>query len=179
MFMTGTVHTRGSSLVFVCCLVQPLCSSTESYDSDFVHDELAVSLSKHLRVHFIHCLVTLNVLPSVSQWYFSMHLWQKDDFSPVIYIFCAVWISAHRSQLSNLYSVLALLGMPAVSWKKFVFCRFYDVSHRKLGDHEEPSGSGKISFTLFYGLHQKSVHIAPKYPENMCSLGYKIRYLKV
>jgi len=65
MFMTGTVHTLGSSMVFMYCLVQPLCSSIHSYD--YLHGKLAVSLSKQLRVHFMHCLVTLNILPSVSQ----------------------------------------------------------------------------------------------------------------
>jgi hypothetical protein len=131
---------------------------------------------KTLRVHLMQCLVTLNVLRSVSQWYFNMHLWQTDDFRPIVCIFCAVWKSVYRSQLSNLYSVLALLGVPAVSWKKFVFCRFYDVSHRKSEDLEEPSGAGKISFTLFCGVHQKSVHIAPRCPENKYSFSYKIRY---
>jgi len=51
------------------------------------------------------------------------------------------------------------------------------MSHHKSKDLEEPSGAGKISFALFYGLHWKSVHIAPKYPENTHSFGYKIRYL--
>jgi hypothetical protein len=170
--MTGTVHTVGSSMVFLCCLVQPLCSGIRASDSDFVHGELAVSLSKQLRVHFIQCLVTLNVLPGVLLCCFNMHIWQRDEFRPIIYIFCAVWKSIHRPQLSNLYSFLALQGMPAVSWKKFVFCGFYNVmSHCKSEDLEEPSGAGKVSFTLFYSLHRKSVHIAPEYPENTYSFG--------
>lgn len=53
MLMTGTVCTCGSSLVFVCCLVQSLCSSIHAYELDFVHGKLAVSLSKQLRVHFV------------------------------------------------------------------------------------------------------------------------------
>ena len=153
--MTGTVHTLGSSVVFLCCLVQPLCSSIHAYDSDFVHGELAVSLSKQLRVHFIQCLVTLNVLPSGSQRYFSMHMWQRDEFRPIIYIFCAVWKSIYRSHLSNLYSVLALLGMPAVSWKKFAFADFVMlwviISQRTLKNHQVQERSVLLFFMVCIG----------------------------
>ena len=172
--MTGTLHTLGSSMVFVCCMVQPLCSSIYAYDSDFVHGELAVSLSKQLRFHFMQCLVTLNVLPSVSQWYFSMHLWQKNDFRPIIYIFCAVWKSVHRSQLSNLYFVLCLqFHERNLSFVDFMMWAI--VSPRILKNHRVQ----ERSVLLFFMVCIRSLHIAPKYPENTYSFGYKIRYSEV